>query len=168
MRSLTGIHLILLLFVFSVSAQTAGAKAETALRVEVEDGKTLDLTTADLAKLARREVRAKGHDEKESIYSGYNLSDVLLVAGAKIGKGEMRGRELAAYVVIEAADKYKAAFGVAEIAPEFTDKIILLADARAGKPLAAKEGFWQIVVPDEKKHGRWVQQVVAVKLKKIQ
>lgn len=159
--------LIVLSFALIASAQ-ANVKKEPVLRVEVENGKTLDLTAKDLAKFTRREVKAKAHDEKDSTYSGYNLSDVLLSAGAKIGAGEMRGKELGAYILVEAADGYEAIFAIAEIAPEFTDKIILLADTRDGKPLDEKNGTWQIIVPDEKKHGRWVRQVTALKLKKSQ
>lgn len=156
---------ILLLLIFSVPAQTA-VKPETVLHVEVENGKTMDLKVAELTKFTRREVKAIGHDEKESTYSGYSLTDILLAAGAKIGKDELRGKELSSYLLVEAADGYKATFAIAEIAPEFTDRIILLADMRDGKSLDAKEGPWQIIVPGEKKHGRWVRQVSALKIKK--
>ncbi|HQU81888.1 MAG TPA: molybdopterin-dependent oxidoreductase [Pyrinomonadaceae bacterium] len=163
--------LLVFLFAFTAFAQTDAktvvAKTEPILKIEVEGGKTLSLTAKDLAKFTRREVKAKAHDEKESTYSGFNLSDVLLDAGAKLGKGEMRGKDLAAYLVIEAADGYKVTFAIAEIAPEFTDKVVLLADTRDGKPLDEKEGVWQLIVPDEKKHGRWVRQVVKISLIKI-
>lgn len=162
------IHSVLLMIVlaFSISAQTPNAaKTEPVLRVEVENGKTLDLTGKDLTKFTRREVKAKANDGKESTYSGYNLSDILLSAGAKIGKDELRGKELGAYLLVEAADGYKVTFAIAEIAPEFTDKIILLADTRDGKPLDAKTGVWQLIVPDDKKHGRWVRQVVKLTIK---
>ena len=153
------------LFIFSAAAQIS-LKTEPMLRVEVENGKTLDLTAKDLAKFTRREVKAKAHDEKEAIYSGYNLSDVLLFAGAKIGKEQLRGKELASYLLVEAADGYKAIFAIAEISADFTDRLILLADTRDGKPLDTKQGVWQIIVADDKKHGRWVRQVTALKIKK--
>jgi hypothetical protein len=170
------IYVILIVFSFTLiaSAQTdqkparTNAKKEAVLRVEVENGKTLDLTAKDLAKFTRREIKAKGHNEKESTYSGFNLSDVLLSAGAKLGAGEMRGKELGAYILVEAADGYKAVFAIAEIAPEFNDEVVLLADTRDGKPLDEKNGVWQIIVPDEKKHGRWVRQVIALKIRKAQ
>lgn len=166
--------LIITTSVFSVSAQdtrekTIKGKTDSAvLHVEVENGKTLDLTAKDLAKFTRREVKAKGHDEKDSIYSGYNLSEILLAAGAKIGAGELRGKEMGSYLTVEAADGYKATFSIAEIAPEFTDKVVLLADTRDGKPLPATEAAWQLIVPDDKKHGRWVRQVAALKIRKVQ
>ena len=151
---------------FASSAQTPAQK-EAVLRVEVRDGKTLDLTAKDLAKLTRREVKAKGHDEKESVYGGVNLSDVLLSAGAKLGKDELRGKELAAYLLVEAADGYKVTFALAELSADFTDRVILLADTRDGKPLNANQGFWQIIVADDKKHGRWVRQVISLKIIKL-
>lgn len=163
--------ILFLLFTFTASAQTETktvAKTEPTLKIEVEGGKTLSLKAKDLAKFTRREVKAKmPHDEKEAVYSGYNLSDVLLDAGAKIGKGEMRGKELAAYLSVEAADGYKVVFAIAEIAPEFTDKVILLADTRDGKSLDENDGTWQLIVPDEKKHGRWARQVVALKVNSV-
>lgn len=167
MKNLIALFLTIISLVLIASAQTA-AKAEPVLHVEVENGKTLDLKATDLSKLTRREIKGKGHDEKDSVYSGYNLSDILLLANAKLGTGEMRGKQLAAYLLAEAADGYKVTFAVAEIAPEFTDKIILLADTRDGKPLAEKDGAWQIIVSDEKKHGRWVRQVVSLKVKSAQ
>lgn len=157
------------LLIFSLAlvslAQTSAPK-EAVLRVEVQNGKTLDLTAKDLVKFTRREVKAKGHDEKESIYGGVNLSSVLLAAGAKLGKEELRGKELAAYLLVEAADGYKVTFALAELSSDFTDKAILLADSRDGKPLSATQGFWQIIVPDDKKHGRWVRQVISLKILK--
>lgn len=167
MRIFISTVLLVISFAITAAAQTA-AKSESVLRVEVENGQTLDLKAADLAKFTRRQIKAKAHDGKESVYSGYNLSDILLSAAAKIGTGEMRGKELAAYLLVEAADGYKATFAIAEIAPEFTDKVVLLADTRDGKPLDTKDGAWQIIVPDEKKHGRWVRQVIALKIKKAQ
>lgn len=168
MKLFINAFLIVLFSVFAVLAQDKAAptKVEPALRVEVENGKTLDLTAKDLAKFARCEVKAKAHDGREAVYSGYNLSEILLAAGAKLGKDELRGKELPAYLLVEAADGYKVIFAVAELSGDFTDKIILLADTRDGKPLGAENGAWQIIVPDEKKHGRWVRQVVGLKLKR--
>lgn len=164
--------LFVFLFAFSVSAQNDAktpVKTESVLKIEVEGGKSLNLMEKDFSKFTRREVKAKmPHEEKEAVYSGFNLSDVLLDAGAKLGKGEMRGKEFVAYLLVEAADGYKVTFAIAEIAPEFTDKVVLLADTIDGKPLGENNGTWQLIVPDEKKHGRWVRQIVSLKVKKIQ
>ena len=68
------------------------------------------------------------------------------------------------WVVVEAADGYRAAFALAELDPAFIDRVILLADHRDGKSLAAKDGPLQIIVPGEKKHARWVKQVIRLKV----
>lgn len=107
------IFLVVILLTFSALAQT---KTESTLKVEVEGGNSLSFTSKDLAKFARQEVKTKGHDEKESTFSGYKLSDILVAAGAKLGAGEMRGKELASYLLVEAIDGYKVIFAIAEIA----------------------------------------------------
>ena len=161
---------MLMLLGCSVFAQSTVAVSqpktmENVLRVATEDGKTLELKAADLAKLPRREVKAHDHDGKETIYDGVDLHEVLLLAGIKFNK-ESEHLNLSRYLLVEAADKYRVVFGLTELNPEFTDKIILLAEKSDGKLLSEKNGHWQIIVPDEKKHGRWVRQVVTLKILK--
>lgn len=75
---------------------------------------------------------------------------------------------MAFYLLVEAADNYHAVFSLPELDDTYTDKVVILADMQDGKPLDAKNGPWQIVVPDEKKHARWVRQVTALKVIKAQ
>lgn len=161
------IYLGLLIFIlFSpVAAQvTQKPAAEAILRLEVEGAKGLELKKADTTKLLRIEVRGKDHDGKESVYSGFELREILKIAGVKFGK-ELRGANLALFLMAEAADGYRAVFALPELDAEFTDKKIILADMQEGKPLSEKNGPWQIIVPDEKRHARWVRQVIALKVK---
>jgi len=53
-----------------------------------------------------------------------------------------------------------------EIDPAFTDLTFLLADRRDGQPLDQFEGKLRIVVPHEKRHARWVRQVVALSIRR--
>lgn len=142
----------------------AKAAAITELSVDVEGGRSLRLKTDDLAKLPKKELKAKGHDGVESVYSGFDLRDILIPAGAKFGK-DLKGPTIAQFLIVEAADGYRAVFSLTELEPEFTDKIVLLADQRDGKTLAAGNGPWQIIASNEKKHGRWVRQVTALKVR---
>jgi DMSO/TMAO reductase YedYZ molybdopterin-dependent catalytic subunit len=123
----------------------------------------LSLSAADLAKFKHQTVRAKRHDGVESQYEGVPLVDILAKAGAPVGK-DLRGPAMALYLVVEASDGYRAAFALAELDPAFTDLVILLADRRDGQPLPARDGPLQIVVPGEKKHARWVRQVIKLKV----
>ena len=56
------------------------------------------------------------------------------------------------YLVVEAADGYRVVFALPELDPGYTDRTILLADRRDGKPLSDREGPLQVIVPGEKKH----------------
>lgn len=124
--------LTIILLGFSVFAQSPPAVSqsktvENILRVETENGKILELKTTDLAKLPRREVKARDHDGKETIYEGVDLREILQLAGIKFDKESGR-LNLTRYLLIEAADKYRVVFAFAEIDQAFTDKTILLAE----------------------------------------
>lgn len=156
--------ILFLSFNLVVSGQKQEAvKTLPSLTLEVENGRSLKLTTVDIAKLPRRELKAKDH-EKEASYSGVELREILRLAEVKLG-AELRGSLMAAYVVIEAADGYKVVFGIAELDSGFTDKPVILADAKDSKPLTEKDGMWKIIVPDDKRPGRWVRQVTAIRVK---
>ena len=91
------------------------------------------------------------------------MVDVLAKAGVPTGK-DLRGPAMSIYVVAEASDGYRATFALAELDSAFTDRVILLADRRDGKVLSAREGPLQMIVPGEKKHARWVRQVIRLKV----
>ena len=139
------------------------APAGPALRVQGEIAAPLQLTAAELAQLPRQSVTAKAHDGKESRYEGVAIFEILKKAGVPTGK-ELRGKALALYLVVEASDGYRAVFALPEFDPEFTDRVILLADRRDGQPLSSREGPLQIIVPGEKRHARWVRQVITLRV----
>jgi DMSO/TMAO reductase YedYZ molybdopterin-dependent catalytic subunit len=139
------------------------AEPKTIVSVKGEVERPLELKSEAFAKLPRQTVHAKDHDGKEADYEGVALVDVLKAAGVKFGQ-EMRGKALASYLVVEASDGYRAVFALPELDPAFSERVILLADRRDKKPLDDRHGPVQIVVPGEKKHARWVRQVVALKI----
>ena len=161
--------LTILFFAFSLaiaaSAQTqAGKPGDPALMVVNEEGKFFVFTVADLAKLSRAQTKAKDHDGKEIVFEGVSVADVLKLAGVKLGGDTMRGKRIAEYLLVEAKDSYRAVFSLTEFDPEFTDAIILLADKADGKALDEKTGPWQIIVPNQNKHARWVRQVIKLSI----
>ena len=135
------------------------------LSIGGEVANPVKLTTDDLAKLRRRSVQAKDHDGKDTVFEGIELAEVLRLAGVKYGE-QLRGNELALFLVVDAADGYRAVFGLPELDHAFTDRIVVLADRRDGKPLAEKEGPLRVVVPDEKRQARWVRQVITLTIKR--
>ena len=92
--------------------------------------------------------------------------DLLTRVGVPAGDG-LRGRELAAAVVVTGADDYRVVFGVAEFDPGFTDRIAILADKRNGIALAGDEGPFQLILTGEKRPARWVRQVVSIEVQTL-
>jgi hypothetical protein len=90
---------------------------------------------------------------------------VLKAAGVKFGEA-LRGPALANYLLVEAADGYRVVFALPDLDFAFSDRVFLLADRHDGKPMNEKEGRLRIVVPDEKRHARWVRQVVAISVRR--
>ena len=135
------------------------------LTVGGEVAQPLKLTSEDLGKLPRRSVSAKDHDGKDTAFEGVDLVEVLKLAGVKLGE-HLRGKELALYLLVEAADGYRAVFALPELDPAYTDRLIILADRRDGKSLSEKEGPLRIVVPGEKRQARWVRQVTSLTIRR--
>jgi DMSO/TMAO reductase YedYZ molybdopterin-dependent catalytic subunit len=137
--------------------------AKVLVQVTGEVTKPQAISADDFAKLPRKTLRAKAHDGVEHQYEGVALVDVLATAGIPTEKN-LRGLALALYVTVEASDNYRAVFSLAELDRSITDRVTLLADRRDGQPLTARDGPLLVVVPGEKKHARWVKQVVRLKV----
>ncbi len=131
--------------------------------VDGGNGKTVTLTAADLAKLPQQTIDASEHGNHAK-FAGVLLSDVLAKVEAPAGE-KLRGKSLAQYLLVEAADGYRAVFALAEFDAGFTDRKVYLVTERDGKPLNEKEGPFRIVYPDEKRPARWVRQVTALRIK---
>jgi hypothetical protein len=146
----------------------AGARARTgglarSLKVANEKGKETTLSAEALAKLPRQTAKVKDRQGKPVTYEGVPLTAALRSAEVTLGK-DLRGPLLANCLLVEAADGYRVVFALPEVDPGMTDKVVLLADRKDGKPLAAGEGPYRLVVPDEKRPARWVKQVVRIRV----
>lgn len=145
----------------SASAQTATSPTTTQdvlLTVGGEVLTPLKLTRADLDKFPRLALRAKDHDGKEYNYEGVAIVDILQKAGLKFGAA-LRGKALATYLLVEAADGYQAVYALPEFDPPTSDRLILLADHQDGAVLPAAAAPLKIIAPGDKTHARWVRQV---------
>ena len=89
--------------------QTGAARPENTVLLTVAGEVThpLKLGAADLAKLPHRSIKAREHDGKEAVFEGVALSEILKLAGVEFGE-HLRGKDLALYLVVEAADGYRA------------------------------------------------------------
>jgi hypothetical protein len=95
------------------------------------------------------------------------LIEILKAGGLRLQSDKAGIREtLTITVIVDATDGYRAVFALAELDPEITDRVILLADTKDGQPLSPREGPFRIIVPGEKRAARWVRQVTAVTVRK--
>ena len=134
------------------------------LTVSGEVKTPLTLEAADIKAMEHSEVTAKDRDGKEHRYSGVPLVAILRKAGVTLG-GELRGENLVKYVIAKAADGYEVLFALPETDPDFTNRVILLADAMDGAPLAQGVGPYRLVVPDEKKPARWIREIRSIEVR---
>ena len=143
-----------------IAADMPSANKAAAISVSVEGSAPQQLDLIALAKLPQHKVRAEAQG-KTIACEGPALIDVLAAAGAPSGE-KLRGKNLALYVRISAADGYRAVFALAELDPGFRDDVAIVTGHCDGAPLDAKDGPFRLVVPGEKRPARWVRQVTAI------
>lgn len=135
------------------------------------DGITLTVnerppTTLDAATLAgwpRTKASAGAHDDAPSVWEGVALIEVLRKSGAPVDQ-QLRGAALASVVRVTASDGYQVVFTLAELDAAFGNAAVILVDTRDGKPLGAADGPFRLVVPADKRAGRWLRNVVRIEV----
>jgi DMSO/TMAO reductase YedYZ molybdopterin-dependent catalytic subunit len=162
-----GTQLLLLALTVSSVAATPQTQApgDSALVVKGAVKQELRLTANDLKAMTRVKVSAKDHDGVAREYEGVALQTLLAKAGAPLG-GELRGKNMTLVVVAEAGDGYHAVFSLAELDADFSNTQVLIADMEDGKPLDAKHGPLRLVVPGDKRQGRWVRMLKTISVQK--
>jgi hypothetical protein len=134
--------------------------APPSLTVRGIDGKAVVLDAAGLAALPQQTIRTTDHGTAVT-FEGVLLSDVLAKAALPLGE-KYHSTVASYYLLVEAADGYRAVFAWAELDQSFMDRKIYVVTKRDGQPLAATAGPFQLVVPGEKRGARWVRQVQAL------
>lgn len=151
------------LFLLLLHAALAQAQQ---LSVQNGSGKPTVLTRADLEALPHVKVTTT-KSGTSTVFEGIAIAAVLEKAGIQLGE-TFRGKRLASCLLVEAADGYRAVIALPEIDPAFTDKQIVLAFLKDGKPMDDKEGPYRIVIPDEKRMARWARQVTMLRVVEVQ
>lgn len=127
----------------------------------------LDLKAEDLAKMPRVTVTVTDEDGTKVEYEGVPLREILKRAGAPMDKG-LRGKALASYILAKARDGYQVVFTLAEVAPEFANEPIVVADKRDGKPLFGYQGPFRLVCPNDKAGARSVRMLETLEIVQLQ
>jgi hypothetical protein len=171
-RVKTGFALAFFLAISTLLAQTEQIPATGAATAPAQEpilkvgGDVLtpaQLKLSDLSRMPRLDVRVKDRDGDNVTYSGVSLTEVLRAGGLKLDPSSVPTRDIvSSYILVQAADGYRAVFASAEVDPAQTDRLILLADHKNGQLLSATEGPFRIVFPGEKRPARWVRQVQSI------
>jgi DMSO/TMAO reductase YedYZ molybdopterin-dependent catalytic subunit len=148
---------------FITGTMTKAQVTAPTVKITGEVSTPLEIKLSDLQQYSQAQIKYKDKDGNYHNYSGVVLADLLQKAGVPLGK-ELRGKNLAKFVVAEGSDGYQAVFALAELDNGFTDRQVILATTIDGKPLAATEGPFRIIVQDEKKQARCVRMVTAIKV----
>jgi DMSO/TMAO reductase YedYZ molybdopterin-dependent catalytic subunit len=160
------VPLILVVAMAATSQQPAPVRQAT-LVVKTVSGQALKLGAQDFARLPQVKVSAKDHEGKNYEYAGLRLRDILTQAGVATAN-DLRGKEMADYVVAEASDGYRVVFSLAELDPDLGNTMVIVAQSVDGQPLAATEGPLRLVVPGDKRQARWVRMVTSISVMRVQ
>ena len=134
------------------------------IKVSGEVTAPLSLSAADLLAMPRTNATAKDKQGVAHTFTGVAIADILNKAGVTTGR-QLKGENLAKYLLVTCADNYQVVFSLAELDSSFTDRVVILADQVDGKPLPAGTGPFRMVVPGEKKPARNCFQVMAMTVK---
>lgn len=124
-------------------------------------GRSRVVHAPDLRALPRATV-ATTFGRTPQTYAGVPLVAVLL--GAGLDTSQLHGPALAQALLVEAADGYRMAFGLADLDSVVTGRTLLLADSVDGRALPAQEGPWRLVVGGDRHARRSVRQVAVVRV----
>jgi hypothetical protein len=148
----------------SIAMAQAPPTGEPLLRVTGPTGQAIQLSARDLDAMPRQSATVTDDKGNHAVYEGTPIIEILRRVGTPTGH-DMRGKQMSLYMLVTASDGYHAVFALAELDPGFNERHVLLADRRDGKDLSSVEGPFRIVVPDEKRHARWVRYVTSLSVK---
>jgi molybdate transport system substrate-binding protein len=106
-----------------------------------------------------------GQGTTNATFTGTRLLNVFEAAGGARLPNDTNNARLRVTVMVTGADGYQVALGWGELDPEFGNAPILLAYENDGQPLGDKQGMARLVVPGDKRGGRYVSTVKSIELR---
>jgi DMSO/TMAO reductase YedYZ molybdopterin-dependent catalytic subunit len=130
---------------------------------------TADLLPFDPAKLGRLEkVEVKVTEDGQAVtYSGVALATILESRVKNAGSMANLRSLSDAVLLVRGSDGYQAAISASAAAMDPKGERFLLAISRNGKSLLEGQGPVRLIVPGDPKHARWVKDVVAIRLVRL-
>jgi molybdate transport system substrate-binding protein len=106
-----------------------------------------------------------GQGTTNANFTGARLLNVFDAAGGAKLPNDMNNAKLRVTVMVTGADGYQVALGWGELDPDFGAAPILLAYLSDGQPMGDKQGMARLVVPGDKRGGRYVSTVKSIELR---
>jgi len=66
------------------------------------------------------------------------------------------------------ADGQNAVVALVEVDPSISPRMFLIADRQADRALAGVEGPWRAIIPDDRRHARWILGLVSNTVETLQ
>jgi DMSO/TMAO reductase YedYZ molybdopterin-dependent catalytic subunit len=115
---------------------------------------------------AQAGVTLVGPAGKKATYEGVPLTALLARVDAPTGE-KLRGGELTDVVIVTAADGYQIALSLAETDPAMRKSAIILADKQDGKPIAAEDGPYRLIVEGDLRPARSARMVTKIEVRRL-
>jgi DMSO/TMAO reductase YedYZ molybdopterin-dependent catalytic subunit len=120
-------------------------------------------TTAELSTDFAKQAQTIQYTSKSGKHSALAVPIMALIdaAGPKFDP-KIKNHVLRFDVVVEGRDGYTANFALPELMSDFGDRPVWLALDMDGKPLADRDAPASLIVPADKKPGRWVHGIKTI------
>jgi hypothetical protein len=115
----------------------------------------------DASGVGRRPVRAIG------TFTGPPLLDVIQAAGGPVLDTSRNNDRLRKLIVAVGADGYAVVLGWGKIDPDYGAAPVFVAFDRDGEPLGDGEAMARVVVPGDKRGGRYVNRLTRVEIRDV-
>lgn len=144
---------------------TAGLASAADLTLKDPTGQARTLSDAQLKALPH--IRAVMDDHGTAVsYEGVLIDDILPLVGWS--KAEpIRGPAFAKVMIFTASDGYVVVLPLSQVDGDFATGAVAVADGKDGKPLAASEGPFRLIVQGDKRPARSVRNLTGIELRDL-
>ena len=146
----------------STTEQGVQAERSNALTLTV-GGTSKQLSLGDLSSMPQTRVTVhNGHNNRDEVYTGVALHDLLSASGLPFTK-ETQRTYLRSYLRAQGTDFYFALYSAAEVSPDLNTSSVIVATQVDGRDLGT-EGSFKLVSTEDKRPARWVRNLVSITL----
>ena len=143
-------------------ASSAIAADRASVVVVGQGGETRAIGVAELEQMSPGDITVTDTHTKQAIrYRGVPLISILALVGTPVGEA-LRGKAMTLHVRAEASDAYAVSFSLAELDAGFGGTEALVVFQQDGQSLKGDTGPFRLVVPTDKRGGRWVRGLVKI------